>query len=125
MISCRVLGPVEVVVDGGPAPAELLWLDFTMLGVIGFFVYPPVMLLALAALDLTSKKAVGTAAGFIGLFGYLGKTTQALGFGWIMYYYGGLFGRATGWKIVICLVLAATLAAIAMLVFTWRVRPRA
>jgi DNA-binding SARP family transcriptional activator len=25
MISCRVLGPVEVVVDGGPAPAELLW----------------------------------------------------------------------------------------------------
>jgi len=25
MISCRVLGPVEVVVDGGPAAAELLW----------------------------------------------------------------------------------------------------
>lgn len=25
MISCRVLGPVEVIVDGGPAPAELLW----------------------------------------------------------------------------------------------------
>jgi DNA-binding SARP family transcriptional activator len=25
MICCRVLGPVEVDVDGGPAPAELLW----------------------------------------------------------------------------------------------------
>ncbi len=25
MISCRVLGPIEVMVDGGPAPAELLW----------------------------------------------------------------------------------------------------
>lgn len=25
MISCRVLGPVEIIVDGGPAPAELLW----------------------------------------------------------------------------------------------------
>jgi DNA-binding SARP family transcriptional activator len=25
MISCRVLGPIEIVVDGGPAPAELLW----------------------------------------------------------------------------------------------------
>ena len=25
MIACRVLGPVEVTVDGGPAPAELLW----------------------------------------------------------------------------------------------------
>ena len=25
MITCRVLGPVEIVVDGDPAPAELLW----------------------------------------------------------------------------------------------------
>ncbi|UCF19625.1 MAG: AAA family ATPase [Gemmatimonadota bacterium] len=25
MISCRVLGPIEIAVDGGPAPAELLW----------------------------------------------------------------------------------------------------
>ena len=25
MILCRALGPVEVVIDGGPAPAELLW----------------------------------------------------------------------------------------------------
>ncbi len=25
VINCRVLGPVEVTVDGGPAPAELLW----------------------------------------------------------------------------------------------------
>ncbi len=25
MISCRILGPVEVSVDGGPAPPELLW----------------------------------------------------------------------------------------------------
>ncbi len=25
MITCRVLGPIEVIVDGAPAPAELLW----------------------------------------------------------------------------------------------------
>jgi len=25
VIACRILGPVEVTVDGGPAPAELLW----------------------------------------------------------------------------------------------------
>ncbi len=25
MITCRVLGPVEIIVDGDPAPAELLW----------------------------------------------------------------------------------------------------
>ena len=44
-------------------PPGFLWIDLTMLGVIGFFVYPPVMLLGVAALDVTSKKAVGTAAG--------------------------------------------------------------
>ncbi|EMG20544.1 glycerol-3-phosphate transporter domain protein [Leptospira interrogans serovar Copenhageni str. LT2050] len=32
------------------------------------------MLLGVAGLDFTSKKAVGAAAGFIGLFGYLGRT---------------------------------------------------
>jgi hypothetical protein len=25
MITCRTLGPVEVLVDGDPAPSELLW----------------------------------------------------------------------------------------------------
>ena len=25
MILCRTLGPIEVTLDGGPAPAELLW----------------------------------------------------------------------------------------------------
>ena len=25
MVTCRILGPVEIVVDGGPSPSELLW----------------------------------------------------------------------------------------------------
>jgi OPA family glycerol-3-phosphate transporter-like MFS transporter len=98
----------------------------TLLGIIGFFIYPPVMLLALVALDLTSKKAVGTAAGFIGMFGYLGgRSTVNLVFGRVMDYYGPLLGRAVAWEMVIRLILGATLMAIILLTFTWRIRPRA
>lgn len=37
---------------------------------IGFFIYGPVMLIGVQAIDLVPKKAAGTAAGLTGLFGY-------------------------------------------------------
>lgn len=98
-------------------PAGMLWLDFTLFGVIGFFVYPPVMLLGVAGLDFTSKKAVGTAAGFIGLFGYIGRTVQGKALGWIAEHYG--------WDPALYAILGATLLSIALLAFTWKLRPRA
>lgn len=52
-------------------------LDIAMLIAIGFFVYGPVMLIGLFALDLVPKKAAGTAAGFTGLFGYVGGAVSA------------------------------------------------
>ncbi len=106
-------------------PPGHLWIDMIMLGAVGFFVYPPVMLLAISALDLTSKKAVGTAAGFIGLFGYLGRAAQAKGFGWMADYFGKQYGIEVGWNIVIYSILGSTLMAIALLAFTWRIKPKA
>ena len=44
---------------------------------IGFLIYGPVMLIGLHALELAPKKAAGTAAGFMGLFGYLGGSLVA------------------------------------------------
>ena len=41
-----------------------LWIDIAALIAIGFFVYGPIMLVGLHALDLVPKKAAGTAAGF-------------------------------------------------------------
>ena len=38
--------------------------------VIGFFIYGPIMMIGLHALELVPKKAAGTAAGFTGFFGY-------------------------------------------------------
>lgn len=52
-------------------------LDMFFMIAIGFLIYGPVMLIGLYALELASKKAAGTAAGFTGLFGYLGGSVAA------------------------------------------------
>ena len=106
-------------------PPGHLWIDMFLLAVIGFFVYPPVMLLGVAALDLTSKKAVGAAAGFVGLFGYLGRTAQAKGFGWLAQHYGETVSQQAGWNAVLYAILICTALSIVLLAFTWNVRPRA
>ncbi|MBH10932.1 MAG: MFS transporter [Candidatus Marinimicrobia bacterium] len=106
-------------------PPGNLDFDMAMLVIVGLFIYPPVMLLGVAGIDLTSKKAVGTAAGFIGLFGYLGRSSQAKGFGWIVDHYGNLYGIETGWNYVIFCILGANIAGIILLSLTWKIRPKA
>jgi OPA family glycerol-3-phosphate transporter-like MFS transporter len=61
-----------------------LWIDITALITIGFFIYGPIMLIGLQALELVPKKAAGTAAGFTGFFGYVfGSAFAGTGVGWI------------------------------------------
>jgi OPA family glycerol-3-phosphate transporter-like MFS transporter len=72
--------------------------------------------LVVSALDFTSKKAVGTAAGFIGLFGYLGRVIEGKGIGTLVERYG--------WNTALYAVLAATFMAIVLLSLSWRLSPR-
>jgi len=51
--------------------------DMGALFMIGFLIYGPVMLIGLHALEMVPKKAAGTAAGFTGLFGYIGGAVAA------------------------------------------------
>jgi OPA family glycerol-3-phosphate transporter-like MFS transporter len=97
-------------------PPGKIWIDFVLFGVIGLFIYPPVMLLGVAGLDFTSKKAVGTAAGFIGLFGSLGRTAQGKGLGYLVDHYS--------WDVALLAIVISTLCAIILLTFTWNLRPR-
>ena len=106
-------------------PEGNLWFDMTMLATIGFFVYPPVMMLGVAGLDFTSKKAVGTAAGFIGLFGYMGRTAQAKGFGWMNTYLTDLYSKQVAWDYIIYVILGCTVLSILLLSFTWKLKPKA
>ncbi len=69
---------VAVVVYGLNSKGPL-WIDQIALIAIGFFVYGPIMIIGLHALDLVPKKAAGTAAGFTGFFGYVFGSSLA---GW-------------------------------------------
>jgi len=76
-----------------------LWIDIGCLLAIGFFVYGPIMIIGLHALDLVPKKAAGTAAGFTGFFGYaFGSAVAGTGVGWIADHWGwhGVFGTMVG-----------------------------
>jgi OPA family glycerol-3-phosphate transporter-like MFS transporter len=106
-------------------PPGYLWLDMTMLFVVGFFVYPVINLITIAALDVTSKKAIGAAAGFIGLVGYMGRMVLEKGFGWVVHTYGPMHGVEEAWNIVLYSTLGCGVAAMALLAMTWRLRPRA
>jgi MFS transporter, OPA family, glycerol-3-phosphate transporter len=66
-----------------------LWIDYAALIAIGFFIYGPIMIIGLHALDLVPKKAAGTAAGFTGFFGYVfGSAIAGTGVGWIADHWG-------------------------------------
>lgn len=55
---------------GNFSPAVQKTLVYVALCLIGFFIYGPVALTGVQALNLVPKNAAGTAAGFVGLFGY-------------------------------------------------------
>jgi len=61
-----------------------VWIDYAALFTVGFFIYGPIMIIGLHALELVPKKAAGTAAGFTGFFGYVfGAAPAGAGVGWI------------------------------------------
>jgi OPA family glycerol-3-phosphate transporter-like MFS transporter len=96
-----------------------------MLFTIGFFIYPVINLITIAALDIASKKAIGAAAGFIGLLGYVGRTVQEKGFGWTVHTYSQSIGVDRAWDIVLYAILACGVLSGVLLAFTWKMRPRA
>jgi OPA family glycerol-3-phosphate transporter-like MFS transporter len=93
------------------------WLILAALGVMGFAIYGPVMLIGVAALDLVPKKAAGTAAGFTGLFGYFFGTMGAEA---LMGYLVQNYGWGSGFGL---LMLASILAAM-IFGLTWNLHSR-
>jgi OPA family glycerol-3-phosphate transporter-like MFS transporter len=102
-----------------------LAIDMVLLAVIGFFIYPVINLITIAALDIASKKAIGAAAGFIGLVGYLGKMVEAKGIGSLVDALEPTRGAAAAWQFALTIVAASGVIAFLLLALTWKVRPRA
>ncbi len=89
------------------------WMDQIALGVVGFFIYGPIMLIGLHALELVPKKAAGTAAGLTGFFGYVfGSAVAGSGIGWIADHWGwgGVFTT-----MIACCLLAMGFCALTLI----------
>ena len=85
---------------------------------IGALIYGPVMLNGVSALDLVPKKAAGTAAGFTGLFGYMGGQVFA------EVAMGAVVDKFS-WSGGFMLLMASCILAIVFFAFTWNVHNRA
>lgn len=79
---------------------------------VGALIYGPVMLIGVSALDLVPKKAAGTAAGFTGLFGYLGGQVAAEA---LM----GVVVDKYSWNGGFIMLIISSVLAIVFLAFTW------
>ncbi len=105
-------------------PVGNLVLDMIFLGIIGMFIYPVINLFVIMALDFTSKKAIGTAAGLIGLFGYIGRASQAQGFGYIVDHYSEIYSKTIAWNIVLGITLASAIMCMIVLGSVWNLKPK-
>ena len=81
---------------------------------IGFFIYGPVMLIGVQALDLAPKNAAGTAAGLTGFFGYFFGTAILANI--VM----GYVAESAGWDWTFVLLIAACALSIVFMAFTYK-----
>lgn len=80
------------------------------IALIGAFIYGPVGLIGLQALDLSPRNVASTASGFTGLFGYLlGATLASTGVGYLVKY--------AGWTVTFMVFLLFTILVLAIFLF--------
>lgn len=81
---------------------------------IGFFIYGPVMLIGVQALDLAPKNAAGTAAGLTGFLGYVFGTAilANIVIGFVM--------KNSGLDMVFLLLIAACIISILLMMLTYK-----
>lgn len=82
------------------------WLITGLLCAAGFFIYGPQCLLAIACVNLATKRAAATAVGLTSIFGYASTTLSGWGLGFTVQHYGwdtGFIG------LVICGVIGTAL----------------
>ena len=85
------------------------------LALTGFAVYGPIALIGIQALSFVPKNAAGTAAGFVGLFGYLlGDAVLS------KIIVGQVAGSNLGWGVTFWMFTIACVVATAICAITWR-----
>ncbi|MEI8365066.1 MAG: phosphoglycerate transporter protein PgtP [Parachlamydiaceae bacterium] len=116
-------GPVNVLFALGMLASTLFfwfipqgyrWLDTAAIFLIGFTVFGPQMLIGVAVVELSHKKATATVSGFAGCFAYMGAACS-----------GYPLGRITedlGWDGFFLAMMACCVVSILLLVPLWSVK---
>ena len=99
----------------------IYWQNFTNINVvigcligIGFFIYGPVMLIGVQALDLAPKNVAGTAAGLTGFMGYV------LGTALLANVVIGYVAEAAGWDWTFVLLIGACVLSVLFMALTYK-----
>ena len=111
-VTLGILGYWQADVVSAATNIPITWIIYTSLALIGGAIYAPVAMIGVQGLAIVPKNAAGTAAGFLGLFGYLlgdavlskivlGNIAQS-SLGW----------NATFWVFVVGALFAAVICAI-------------
>lgn len=99
---------------GGDVVSVTKVMIYTSLSIIGFCIYGPVALVGIQAVNLVPKNAVGTAAGFVGLFGYL------IGDALLAKVVMGSVAQSAGWDATFWMLSAACVLAALFCATTWK-----
>ena len=89
-------------------PYQSMLMDAILIFLIGLFVFGPHMLIGMAAMELSHKKAAASSTGMIGWVGYIGAAVA-----------GGPFGMlidAKGWEGFFIAIIAATVLSLVFLI---------
>lgn len=100
-----------------PLPVQKIIVNAALI-IIGFCIYGPVALIGIQALNLVPKNAAGTAAGFVGLFGYLfgDAIVSKIAMGAIIH--------SAGWDITLMLFPVGCVIAMLLCALPWKYEKR-
>lgn len=95
-------------------PPNHLFMDYTLIFLIGFLIFGPQMLIGIAGAELAHKKAAGTATGFIGWIAYIGMAVSGYPLTKVMEY--------SGWNGFFLALVICGIFCICMLLPLWSVK---
>lgn len=111
IVICMILVIFSILLYWLNPPGNYI-IDNIALVSVGFLIYGPVVLIGMQALDVVYKKAVGTATGLTGFFGYMGGTVGANALmGYVVQY--------CGWDAGFIMLLVSCGLAVAFLIPIW------
>lgn len=96
------------------SPPGFLILDFSLMFCIGFLIFGPQMLIGMAAVELSHKKAAGTSNGFVGWVAYLGAATAG--------YPISKVAAEWGWYGFFCALSVCGAIAVILLLPLWKIK---